>query len=302
MFHAYQSASALYSVARRRLRVTLVVALLMSPAIGAAADIGDVRGVVHDARHRPIAAAGVQLKAAASAWSRSAPTDANGEFAFPGVPLGDYVLTVSQSGFVTTSQPFTVVAGAAPSTHIQLAAGDSLQTVVVTASALPNAETFTTSSLVNRQDIQITPGADRSNSLAMITDYVPGAYFGPRSTACARRSPGHLEVDGVEIPNTNIASNLGAPDRSQGYRLTWRWIAVATVQRKAIEPMASSMSYRAPALSATMKPTLQSAAALSARPMTMPASAAIPTRCDLRQRERQSQQSRSDDARRADPP
>jgi len=181
----------------------------MSPAIGAAADIGDVHGVVHDAQHRPVAAANVQLKAVASAWSHTAPTDANGEFAFPAVPLGDYVLTVGQSGFVTTSQPLTVVAGAAPSTHIQLTAGDSLQTVVVTASALPNAETFTTSSMVSRQDIQMTPGADRSNSLAMITDYVPGAYFVHDQLHVRGGHQVTWEVDGVEIPNTNIASNLG---------------------------------------------------------------------------------------------
>src|SRR5271165_3437654 len=132
----------------------LMVAVLISPARVWAADIGDVRGVVHDAQHRPVAAAGVQLKAAASTWSRSTQTNTNGEFAFTGVPLGDYVLNVSQNGFATVAQPLTVVAGAAPSTHVQLSAGDSLQTVTVTASALPNADTFTTSSLVDRKDIQ----------------------------------------------------------------------------------------------------------------------------------------------------
>ncbi len=79
-----------------------------------AAAIGDVHGVVHDAQHRPVAAASVELKAAASAWSHKSQTDANGEFAFPAVPLGDYLLTVSQSGFVSLEQSLTVIAGAAP--------------------------------------------------------------------------------------------------------------------------------------------------------------------------------------------
>ncbi len=208
MYHAYQIASAILP-ARPALVAILMAGALFSPAYVRAADIGDVHGVVHDAQHRPIAAASVQLKAAASAWSRSTQTDPDGEFAFPGVPLGDYVLNVSQSGFVTTAQPLTVVAGAAPSTHIQLSAGDSLATVTVTASALPNAETFTTSSLVDRQDIQTTPGADRSNSLAMITDYVPGAYFVHDQLHVRGGHQVTWEVDGVEIPNTNIASNLG---------------------------------------------------------------------------------------------
>ena len=186
-----------------------MAAVLISPGRVLAADIGDVHGVVHDAHHRPGPAARVQLKAAASAWSRSTQSDGNGEFTFPGVPLGDYVLNVSQSGFVTTALPLTVVAGAAPSTHIQLSAGDSLDTVTVSATALPNADTFTSSTLVDRQDIQMTPGADRSNSLAMITDYVPGAYFVHDQLHVRGGHQVTWEVDGVEIPNTNIASNVG---------------------------------------------------------------------------------------------
>jgi hypothetical protein len=189
---------------------TLLLAVtLVLPAGVHAADIGDVRGVVHDAQHRPIGGASVQLKAATADWSRTTQSSPDGEFAFAAVPLGDYELNVSQSGFVTAALPLTVVAGAAPSTHIQLSAGDSLQTVTVTGTTLPNAEAFTTSTLVDRQDIQMTPGADRSNSLAMITDYVPGAYFVHDQLHVRGGHQVTWEVDGVEIPNTNIASNVG---------------------------------------------------------------------------------------------
>jgi hypothetical protein len=208
MRHAYQSAP-MIPAARGPLLGILMAAVLIAPACVYAADVGDVHGVVHDAQHRPISAASVQLKAAASVWSRNTQTDPNGEFAFSAVPLGDYVLNISQNGFVTAAQPLTVVAGAAPSTHIQLSTGDSLETVTVTATALPNAETFTTSSLIDRQDIQMTPGAARSNSLAMITDYVPGAYFVHDQLHVRGGHQVTWEVDGVEIPNTNIASNLG---------------------------------------------------------------------------------------------
>src|SRR5580658_2458826 len=208
MCHADQGAPAILP-ARTPFLAIFMAAVLFSPAFACAADIGDVHGVVHDAQHRPVAAASVQLKAATSDWSHSTQTNANGEFAFTGVPLGDYVLNISQSGFATAAQPLTVVAGAAPSTHIQLSAGDSLETVTVTATALPNAATFTTSSMVSRQDIQMTPGADRSNSLAMITDYVPGAYYVHDQLHVRGGHQVTWEVDGVEIPNTNIASNLG---------------------------------------------------------------------------------------------
>ncbi len=187
---------------------TLVFVACLTSSVRAA-DLGDVHGVVHDAWHRPLAAATVELKAATSAWSQTTRSSAAGEFSFPGVPLGNYLLMVSRSGFVTTVMPLTVLSGTAPSTHVQLGAGDALETVTVSAPALPSADAFTPSTLVDRVDISSTPGADRSNSLAMITDYVPGAYFVHDQLHVRGGHQVAWEVDGVEIPNTNIASNLG---------------------------------------------------------------------------------------------
>jgi hypothetical protein len=189
--------------------VFFVVLALPSPVW--AADLGDVHGVVHDAQHRPLAGAMLELKAATSAWSQTAQSDAGGEFSFPGIPLGNYQLTVSRSGFVTVVLPLTVLSGAVPATHIQLSAGESLATVTVSAAApaSASADTFTPSTLVDREDIQTTPGAARTNSLAMITDYVPGAYFVHDQLHVRGGHQVTWEVDGVEIPNTNIASNLG---------------------------------------------------------------------------------------------
>ncbi len=57
--------------------------------------------------------------------------------------------------------------------------------------------------------IEETPGADRATSFADITDYVPGAYM--RHDMLHMRG-GHQTswlIDGVNIPNTNIAANVG---------------------------------------------------------------------------------------------
>ena len=118
-------------------------------------------------------------------------------------------MTVSRSGFITAALPLTVLSGAAPSTHIQLNAGESLETVTVSATVAPTADTFTPSTLVDRADIRSTPGADRTNSLAMITNYVPGAYFVHDQLHVRGGHQVTWEIDGVAIPNTNIASNLG---------------------------------------------------------------------------------------------
>ena len=81
-----------------------------------AASLGEVRGVVHDGQHRPIAEARIELKAKDADWSRTTITSAVGEFAFGAVPLGDYALTIAHPGFAASVLAITVVSGAAPST------------------------------------------------------------------------------------------------------------------------------------------------------------------------------------------
>ena len=175
-----------------------------------AANVGDVRGIVHDSQHRPVASAQVELKSARSDWSRNTESNSEGEFAFPAVAVGDYVLSIRQTGFTTTLLPVTVVSGPAPVTHVQLSAGEPTQTVTVSATApVATAETFTPTTLVDRHDIALSPGADRTNSLAMITNFVPGAYLVHDQLHVRGGHQVAWEIDGVEIPNTNIASNLG---------------------------------------------------------------------------------------------
>ena len=70
-------------------------------------------------------------------------------------------------------------------------------------------DTVTPTTMLNRQDIQQTPGADRTNGTEMITDYVPATYV---AHDMLHMNGGHQVlwlIDGVSIPNTNIAANLG---------------------------------------------------------------------------------------------
>jgi len=194
----------------RRLRCGLLpLALLLLARLTLAANVGDVRGVVHDAQHRPVTRAAVELKAAASAWSRAAESGPKGEFSFAAVPVGDYLLAVSRAGFATSELHLTVVSGTAAPLHVLLSVGEPTETVTITGALPPTADKFTPTSLVDRQDVQLTPGAERTNSLAMITDYVPGAYFVHDQLHVRGGHQVTWEIDGVEIPNTNIASNLG---------------------------------------------------------------------------------------------
>ncbi len=164
---------------------------------------------MHDPQHRPIAGARVELRAAHSAFMQTAATAEDGSFSFANIPLGDYTLTVTQSGFAVATQSITLASDTSPILHIPLQIQSLRQSVNVHAQPV-NIDTVTPTTLVSREQIAATPGAGRTNSMSMITDYVPGAYM---THDMLHMRGGHQvswQIDGVEIPNTNIASNLGA--------------------------------------------------------------------------------------------
>jgi len=192
----------------KALAAAAAMVLLSSSALGAI--FGGVRGIVHDPQHRPVQGAMVMLRAKNSDWTKIANTDAEGQFELNVVPLGDYSVSVASPGFIQTEQTVIVTSGSEPVVHFQLRVESSKETVSVTEDleSVPTDST-TPTTMVNRLDIQRTPGASRSNSMAMITDYVPGAYVTHDQLHIRGGHQTSWLVDGVPVPNTNIASNVG---------------------------------------------------------------------------------------------
>src|ERR1700676_5367066 len=190
-------------------RVLLIIlfALFFSAALFATV-FGSVRGIVHDPQHRPVPDIEVVLKSSTSQFMLETRSDANGEFLFDAVTLGEYSLTVSKEGFASITQIVSVLSGATPVLHFELSVAAENQTITVSA-APAQTESITPTSLVDRLQIQETPGATRSNSLAIISNYVPGAYTVHDQLHIRGGHQVSWLIDGVPIPNTNIASNLG---------------------------------------------------------------------------------------------
>jgi hypothetical protein len=187
--------------------VLLILALSLSAL---ANDYGAIRGVVHDPQHRPVQGAMVMLKAKLSDWTKTTSTDANGEFQLNAVPLGEYSVSVASPGFAQTSQNVIVISGSVPVVHFQLQIASANEKVTVSGSpAVVATDSFTPTTLVSRLDIERTPGADGTNSMAMITDYTPGAYV---AHDMLHMRGGHQItwlLDGIPVINTAIAQNLG---------------------------------------------------------------------------------------------
>jgi hypothetical protein len=171
---------------------------------------GTVRGIVHDPQHRPISDIQIILNAKDSAYTVTVRTDANGEFHFDTVPLGEYSVEVSNPTFMPEKQTVTVLSGSAPILHFELHLAGQNESVTVTAnSASETTESATPTDLISRKEIKDAPGATRTNSMAMITNYVPGAYMTHDQLHVRGGHQVSWLIDGVPIPNTNIASNLG---------------------------------------------------------------------------------------------
>ena len=193
----------------RRLLLSLF-ALLLPATLAWASIFGKVQGIVHDPQHRPIQGARLTLKAQNSAFTQSADTNANGEFVFTSVPIGNYTVTVAANGFQQMSQEVIVQSDTSPVLHFPLTIAGVNESVVVPAtSGQVTTDSVTPTTMLSRIDIQQTPGADRTNGMEMITDYVPATYM---THDMLHMMGGHQVswlIDGVPIPNTNIATNLG---------------------------------------------------------------------------------------------
>ena len=189
-------------------RACIIVHFLAAPAW--ATIFGTVRGKVTDAQEHPIAAARVILTARTSEWRQAAETDSAGNFAFQGVPIGAYTLRAEARGVAAREKIVNVASGAVLHSDLALPIGSTSEEVSVRASAVTvDPRSSTSQNTVSRIEVQRTPGADRSNSLSMITAFVPSASIVHDQLHIRGGHQVDWLIDGVPVPNTNIASNVG---------------------------------------------------------------------------------------------
>jgi outer membrane receptor protein involved in Fe transport len=184
-------------------------AIFLIVMVAEAADPGTLKGVIHDPQHRPVEGADVTVRGRSLTWSKAVQSDPNGEFELDGVPEGDYAVTVTAQGFVPLEQQITVVSGKAPVLHFQLELAPTKQMVEVSGAASRlSTQASTVQTLVAPEEIERTPGADQTNSLAMITDFTPGAYMVHDMLHMRGGHQVNWFFDGIPVINTNIAANV----------------------------------------------------------------------------------------------
>ena len=193
-----------------RVLVVWLITLLCVATASNAAVFGVVGGAVEDPQRRRVSNADVSIRARLSSWQEHTHTDTDGNFSFTMVPAGEYTVSASKDGFQRLEQRIVVRSGTVTSLTLLLQVGAVSETVEVTAAkGAINAKSVTTESLVTRDEIERTPGALRTNSLDLITQFVPGAYLVHDQLHIRGGHQISWLIDGVPVPNTKISSTVG---------------------------------------------------------------------------------------------
>jgi outer membrane receptor protein involved in Fe transport len=171
---------------------------------------GSIHGLIHDPQHRPVEGARVFARSTTSDFFQQTSTDSQGEFHFTNLPLGEYRVTVETPGFATAQQTFTLASDREARLHLALTLARTTESIEVQDVAPQvNPDSSTATNTVSREQITRSPGADSTNSLAMITNFTPGAYMVHDQLHIRGGHQVSWLLDGVPVPNTNIASNVG---------------------------------------------------------------------------------------------
>src|SRR5689334_14225472 len=185
--------------------------LVMCLAASLSATIfSSVAGLIHDPEHRPVQGAKVTLSANNSDFTLTTTSDDSGQFRFDNVPIGSYTTQVDAPGFLIQAQTLIVTSSSEARLHFPLAIAVANESVEVRDSAqMANPGSSTSTSVVTRRQIASSPGASDSNSMAMITSFVPGSFVVHDQLHIRGGHQVSWMLDGVPVPNTSIASNVG---------------------------------------------------------------------------------------------
>jgi hypothetical protein len=183
-----------------------------TPAYGQGGNTQTLSGVAIDPSGAVLPGADVVISIAATGFTESAVTNAEGAFSFPGLNPGTYTVTVKLSGFktfVSNNVVLTSAAGANVRATLEIG-GVEEQVIVSSASEIIQTQSTTISSTINTNQILKLPLTTRS-AMDFVT-FLPGVQTpgGNRQSMINGLPQGMINItlDGVNIQdNTNRSTD-----------------------------------------------------------------------------------------------
>lgn len=195
----------------------LAVALLAVPAF--ANLTGDLLGTVTDPTGAGVAGAKVTIKNLSTGATREVTTGQAGEYAAPQLEIGEYRITIEQSGFKSYSQTLVVRSGQKTSVDAQLQIGEISEKVEVEIGAEPTLDVATAqvSDSVAAQEILALPNQARdpvlyatlSPGIVPVTNNNPFLGVGSFNSNGSRGRANNITVDGVTATDVSTTGEGG---------------------------------------------------------------------------------------------
>jgi len=193
---------------RAPLRQLFVFLLLFAAGLILQAQINtaNLSGLVTDPTGAVLANVTVSVSNSATGYSRTARTDGAGLYAFQELPIGQYSLRVTQSGFDTVNKSVVLTVGQRAREDFQLQVGSEQQTVKVESAApLLSPDDASISTVIGSVTIEQTPLYLRNWDDLLRT--VPGvqiARYTQQSGATSAGRVGDFNVNGIHSLQNNF--------------------------------------------------------------------------------------------------
>jgi hypothetical protein len=189
--------------------LAVAVALLAALSIGSGrlaaqtTTTGDITGVVTDPSGSIVPSATVTLKDETKGVTQESTSNAQGTYRFYLLTPGPYTVSVTASGFQTTSRRVDVAVGQVETVGFQLTLGSSSSSVVVTEAApLLQTDNGDTSTTLNQQQIAQVPNP--GNDLTYIAQLAPGTVMNTMG--------GYGNVEAFGLPATSNLFTMNGMD------------------------------------------------------------------------------------------
>ncbi|MCU1258735.1 MAG: TonB-dependent receptor plug, partial [Bryobacterales bacterium] len=179
-----------------RALLTISLLALAIPAVGQTFR-GGINGTVNDPSGAAVSGATVQAVNPAMGLRRDTVTSAAGDFTFPDLPLGDYQVTITQSGFdKVLVEKVAVEVGKVTGLRLALKVASQSQAVdVETSGVVIDTETSTTNAVIPNKAVQDMPLNGRD--FTQLVKLAPGVN-GAGSINGARTMQNNWQIDGAD--------------------------------------------------------------------------------------------------------
>src|SRR4051812_40928366 len=215
---------------------------LVAASLGAQTFRGSITGVVTDSSGAAIAGAAVRLESPATGLSRAGSSNAQGQYQFPDLAVGQYTITVAHPGFEARKiDRVDVAVSRTTNLDVQLGVAQQQQVIEVAASAA-TLETTSTAlvGVVNTKTVADLPMNGRD--FRQMIKLAPGVSPASTSVNGMRTSGNNYQIDGAD--NNDAFQNAAAVNQGGVAGIAGTLLPIEAIDQFSVQSNASAETGR----------------------------------------------------------